>query len=162
MARPLFSRTWNLFLDVNVDVKSVGEKIGGKVKFNIENRIFTNACPIRMSYVLNYSGTAIPKPGGKYNVVSGADAKWYMYRVAEMMNFLSASFGSPDLTVKKPKIADFANRKGILLIRGSGWSDAVGHVTLFDGKLCSDACHLIGDPLNGSFTPDEASIWLLQ
>ncbi|HMW73224.1 MAG TPA: T6SS effector amidase Tae4 family protein, partial [Cellvibrionaceae bacterium] len=88
MARPLFSKSWNLFLEVNADVKSVGDKIGGKVKFNIDNGIFTNACPIRMSYVLNYSGTSIPKPGGKYNVVSGGDAKWYMYRVAEMMTFL--------------------------------------------------------------------------
>lgn len=162
MARPLFNKAWSLFSEVNVDVMSVGEKIGGKVKFNIENGIFANACPIRMSYVLNYSGTPIPKPGGKYNVVSGADAKWYMYRVPEMMSFLAATFGDPDFGTEKPKIADFANKKGILLIRGSGWRDAVGHVTLFDGKVCSDACHLTGDPLNGTFTPEKASIWLLK
>lgn len=62
MARPLFNKAWSLFSEVNVDVKSAGEKIGGKVKFNIENGIFANACPIRMSYVLNYSGTPFQNP----------------------------------------------------------------------------------------------------
>ena len=53
--------------------------------------IFQNACPIRMSYVLNYAGVPIPSSG--YAVVSGADKKWYMFRVNEMMTFLEQTFG---------------------------------------------------------------------
>jgi hypothetical protein len=162
MNRPLFTNAWNLFSKVNVGVKEVGKLIGGKVEHNAENGIFTNACPIRMSYVLNYSGVLIPKPGAGYAVVSGKDAKWYMYRVKDMMQYLEITFGKPDLAVASPRIKDFAGKKGIMLIRGSGWQDASGHVTLFDGKLCSDACHLLGDPLNGTFIPEQASIWLLK
>lgn len=56
MHRPNFSVAWSLFADVNVPVKAVGKKIGGKVEANIESGVFKNACPIRMSYVLNRTG----------------------------------------------------------------------------------------------------------
>ncbi|MDR1227763.1 MAG: type VI secretion system amidase effector protein Tae4 [Azoarcus sp.] len=50
---------------------------------------------------------------------------------------------------------------GILVVRGSGWRDAGGHVTLWDGTMCSDTCHLAYDPDNGSFSPTEAALWVL-
>ena len=86
MNRPSFAQSWMRFAEVNVPVADVGKKIGGKVEENIKSGIFQNACPIRMSYVLNYVGVAIPASG--YAVVSGADKKWYIFRVNEMMTFL--------------------------------------------------------------------------
>jgi hypothetical protein len=44
---------------VNVPVADVGKKIGGNVQKNIDAHIFENACPIRMSYVLNKTGLPI-------------------------------------------------------------------------------------------------------
>jgi len=145
---------------VKMSVQDVGIKIGGKVKANTDSGVFQNACPMRMSYVLNYSGVPIPMKSS-YATVSGADKKAYMYRVNDMMDFLKATFGKPDLAVNNPRIQDFAGKRGILLIQGDGWGNARGHVTLFNGAICSDICHLSGDPENGTFTPKTASLWEL-
>ncbi len=106
MKKPLFGPAWIRFSEVNVNVKKVGALIGGKVESNIENGIFENACPIRMSYVLNYTGIPIPSNSG-YATVSGKDKKWYLYRVNDMILFLEKNFGKPDITVKSPTPAKF-------------------------------------------------------
>ena len=137
MSRPSFARAWSLFAEVKISVKEVGNKIGGKVKANTDSGVFQNACPMRMSYVLNYSGFPIPARQN-YAVVSGDDKKSYMYRVNDMMDFLKRSFGAPDITVKSPRLANFAGKQGILLIQGHGWQNARGHVTLWNGSICSD------------------------
>jgi hypothetical protein len=162
MQRPQFSTAWSLFRDVNVSVKDVGKKICGKVGVNIASGFFENACPIRMSYVLNHLGIRIPPTG--YGVVSGADGRWYMFRVRDMMTFLEKTFGTPDKLVnKEPKPTDFAGMQGIVVVKGEGWANAAGHVTLFNGaqSVCSDSCHLFADPDNGSFVPSLAAIWSL-
>jgi hypothetical protein len=133
---------------------------GGKVEQNIKSGIFQNACPIRMSYVLNCTGVPVPRTG--YAIVSGADSKWYMYRVNDMMSFLETAFGAADKTAKGPKTTDFAGLKGLIVVKGSGWSNARGHVTLWNGTTCSDTCHLLADPDNGSFTPEVAALWSLH
>ena len=51
-------------MEVKKSVKEVGELIGGKVKLNIDAGTFVNACPIRMSYVLNKTGIVIPRGAG--------------------------------------------------------------------------------------------------
>ena len=55
MARPSFNNAWAAFMAVKIPVAEVGKKIGGNVQRNIEMPVggFENACPIRMSYVLN-------------------------------------------------------------------------------------------------------------
>nr|WP_233174907.1 MULTISPECIES: T6SS effector amidase Tae4 family protein [Delftia] len=50
---------------------------------------------------------------------------------------------------------------GIIVVKGHGWGNAIGHVTLWNGTECSDTCHLMSDPDNGTFVPDMASIWVL-
>jgi hypothetical protein len=159
--RPSFAQAWNLFAKIRVSVKDVGNIIGGKVQVNTESGTFKNACPIRMSYVLNYSGFPVPAHQ-KYAVVSGKDGRQYMYHVNDMMDYLSSTFGAPDITVKSPHLSNFSGKKGILLIQGHGWRDAKGHVTLWNGATCSDTCHLTGDPENGNFIPDRASLWILK
>lgn len=112
-----------------------------------------------MSYVLNRVGVPIPASG--YHVVSGDDHRWYMYRVPEMMLFLERAFGSPDKVASSPRPTDFRGMKGLLVVRGAGWNNAVGHVTLWNGQLCSHTCHLAADPDNGPFVPDTAKLWSL-
>ena len=127
---------------------------------NIRAGIFENACPHRISYVLNRVGT--PIPGNGYAVVSGGDGLWYLFRVNDTMTFLERSFGAPDRSAQMPYPAHFAGRKGLLVVKGSGWSNARGHVTLWNGATCSDSCHLGGDPDNGTFVPQTASLWFLR
>lgn len=138
-------------------VATVGKKIGGKVGANIElgekdpNLGFTNACAIRMSYSLNYSGSPIVR--GAWSTVTGGDRKSYIYRVKDLLTYLRQKFGSADKTVKNPKPTDFAGLKGILVFEVD-WNDASGHATLWDGSVCSDHCYF---PVARG-----ASIWLLK
>ena len=158
--RPFVGAAWAKFSQINVSVADVGKKIGGKVEQNIRSGDFQNACPIRMSYVLNYTGVPIPRTG--YAVVSGADGKWYMYRVNDMMTFLEKTFGVADKSARAPKTSDFAGLKGLIVVKGNGWLNARGHVTLWNGASCSDTCHLMADRDNGTFTPELASLWSLR
>ncbi len=114
----------------DLDVLPLGDFIGGKVKQNIDAGIFTNGCAIRMSYAFNYSGIAVSSSDGA--VSSGADGKWYLYRVADMINFVKKHIGGTPL--KGTKASDFAGKKGVIIFTGCGWSDATGHVDLFDGN----------------------------
>lgn len=158
--RPTFTKAWTAFAEVQLSVSEVGKKIGGKVKVNIDAGIFANACPIRMSYVLNKTGFPIAR-NPKYASVSGADGRQYLYRVPDMMRYLNDKFGAPDKTVKSPLPTHFVGMNGIVVIKGHGWSDAVGHVTLWNGSVCSDTCHMLEDPENGTFVPETGSIWKL-
>ena len=164
--RPSFVRAWSAFQEVNVPVKEVGEKIGGYVKINIdipeEQGGFANACPIRMSYVLNSSGIPIPR-SDSYKSVSGADGHQYIYRVPDFIKHMISTFGKPDVEVhRRPFRKDFEEYKGILIVRGSGWGNASGHITIWNGITCSDSCHLGYDPDNGTFNPNYAALWILK
>ena len=161
-SRPLFSTCWARFTQINVPVSDVGKKIGGKVEFNITQGIFVNACPIRISYVLNRVGVHIPGPASGYSVVSGADTKWYIFKVKDMIQFLERRWGKPDKVVRGATSGPLAGRRGLIVVEGAGWSDASGHVTLWNGTRCQDSCHLARDPDNGSFTPRSAKLWELQ
>lgn len=78
------------------------------------------------------------------------------------MEYLERFLGAPDKTVLNPKTSDFSGMRGIIAVKGNGWQNASGHITLWDGKKCADNCHLMYDPSNGTFTPEIASIWLLK
>lgn len=159
--RPKFREAWQAFETVNVPVKMVGDLIGDKVKLNIDNGIFNNACPIRISYVLNQTGFKITK---KQNIAmsSGRDGQWHLYRVVGAIEYLQSTFGQPEVIIKgAPSYADFKDKKGILAVKGTGWGDARGHITLWNGTKCSGSCHLSESPDNGTFVPEEAYLWEL-
>jgi hypothetical protein len=156
--KPSFIKLWVYFSEINIPVKDVGKKIGGNIQTNIDSGVFQNACPIRMSYALNKAGVPIPL-GKKYAVVSGKDKNQYMYRVNDIITFLEDTFGKPDTIILAPKESDFIGKKGIIVFSGSGWSNARGHVTLWNGASCSDACHFMFSPENGTFVPEKGLLW---
>ncbi|MCL1861155.1 MAG: type VI secretion system amidase effector protein Tae4 [Proteobacteria bacterium] len=162
--RPDFFNAWRVFSQVNVNVALIGKIFGNKVKENIEiskteDGKWTNACPIRMSYVLNRTGFPI-QPDNKYGTVTARDGKWYMYRVSDMLLHLKDVFGSPDIEVNRvPVHDDFKDMKGILVVTGDG-PNAKGHITLWNGLTCADICHFAGDD-NGAFSPRKAALWIL-
>jgi len=161
MGRPSFQAAWSAFMAVRVPVLTVGKLIGGNVQRNIEMPDgFENACAIRMSYVLNKTGFPIRKTS-QFAMVSGGDRQQYIYRVDDMLAYLERNLGIPDKTVHSPRPADFANMRGILVVKGYGWIGAQGHATLWDGAQCIDRCHFASDPDNGTFIPKTASLWRL-
>ena len=114
----------------DLSIEKIGDKIGGKVKQNIDGGFFTNACAIRMSYAINYSGLEIEKKDD-IAAVSGSDKKWYIYRVKDLKKFIESNFSEKE-TVKKTK--DLKDKKGIIIFEDCNWSDATGHADLFDGN----------------------------
>jgi len=163
--RPRFQLAWRLFSLMNVSVPSVGKRIGGKVKQNIDipeidDGKWTNACSVRISFVLNNTGFPIER--GKYSTVSGVNGKLYIYRLDEMISYLRDIFGDPDIVVNSiPRPEDFSGMQGILVVTGDGRGDARGHATLWNGSTCSDICHLAGDENNVTFSPRKAVLWVL-
>ena len=120
------SDNFNEVKDLSVD--EVGEKIGGKVQWNIENGYFKNACAIRMSYAFNYSGIKIKQDDGATS--SGGDGYWYLYRVADFINYLKRNYAYET----SDNIDDFNGESGVIVFNDCGWKDATGHIDLFDGE----------------------------
>ena len=119
---------------------------------NIDGGFFKNACAIRMSYVLNQAGISIPQMSGK--TVSGSDSSQYLYKVKDLVEFMRQRLGSPDFVFTNPRLGDFGESKGFLIFEVSGWSDATGHATLWDGAACSDRCYFSQS--------QKAHMWKLQ
>jgi hypothetical protein len=143
MRRPQFAQAWGLFQRIYGDgtLTTVGNQIGGKVKANIDAQIFTNACAIRMSYVLNRAGVLIPHLENK--TVSGGDHYSYFFRVKDLLEFLRHSLGEPDSILTGPSTGDLMTKKGLLVFEVAIWRDASGHATLWDGVSCSDHCYFL-------------------
>jgi hypothetical protein len=140
-ALPGFDKMWNAF--PKGTAAEVKKAIGGKVNYDW----ITNTCAIRMSRVLNYTGHDVPKTTVKkgektnYLTVTGADKKWYYYRISNLRPFVEKKFGPPDHTFKPPyDMKALSKHKGIILFDVDVWDDATGHYTLWDGKSCADKC----------------------
>ena len=147
-SRPRFISAWTAakrIYDPANPLKKVKETIGGKVRQNFEIPAniggWENSCAVRMSYVLNYTGHSIPRYGNK--TVSGADKKWYFYRVKDLIEYLKREWGQPDLIINYPRIPvdKLKNKNGLILFEISGWYDAGGHATFWDGRICVDHCY---------------------
>jgi hypothetical protein len=142
---PNFETMWKQYPGGEVD--EVKKLIGG----DIDADWITNTCTIRLSRVFNYSGAPVPagpKQSAKgLHTIKGADGKNYGYRVAEMRDFMLATYGNPDITVSSPNGGpgvdpqQFAGKKGVVLFEVHVWSDASGHADLFNGSDCGHECY---------------------
>jgi len=116
------------------DPEAVKQQIGG----HVNAAWITNTCAVRLSRALNYSGFPLPGNFAGMQVVSGADKKYYAYRMQELKRWLAFRLGPPTLEVKKPGTgsvdrANFAGKRGIIVF-DIHFSDASGHIDLWDGQ----------------------------
>lgn len=147
MARPTFSAAWaasQRIYDANNPAAKVAKVVGGNVEKNINNadpqQRWSNTCAVRMSYILSQSGLFIPKIKGR--TVSGTDKRQYFYRVRDLISYLKQRWGQAEVMEYPPSGGGaLGGRKGVILFEVSGWSDAQGHATLFDGSMCYDHCY---------------------
>lgn len=163
MSRPFFAFAWaasQRIYDPSESGPKVAEVIGGYVEKNINNpdpaQRWSNTCAVRMSYILNEAGLIIPKIPGQ--TVSGADKRQYFFRVRNLFTFLQQRWGKSEIVVYPPP-AEFTGRKGVILFEVSGWSDAQGHATLFDGGRCYDQCYF--NSPEATYRTDRAHFWSL-
>ena len=107
--------------------------IGGKVNMDW----IRNTCAIRMSRVLNYTGYEIPKNTPR--TVSGGDKKRYFFRIRNLRTYIESNFGRPLYYDKPPfDFEELSKLKGVILF-DANFSDASGHIALWDGSSRSFA-----------------------
>lgn len=136
-----FQKLWDSY--PHGEAEEVKAQIGGAVNA----AWITNTCAIRLSHCFNAEGTfKIPagyaftdaKSPPKLSTVKGGNGNRYAYRVAEVLKYLKEKLGPAQLKVKKnrgdgmPEV--FKGKKGIIVFNDCGWSDATGHVDLWDGE----------------------------
>lgn len=142
--RPKFSDVWSNY-PLQLGAPDVYKLVGGNAYelYKTNPTDYANACALRLSRSFNYGGLTITSEATGYKV-SGGDGKKYLLRVQDMIAFVKANFGSPDF-ISTPngqdKSIDFSGKKGILVFQVSGWRNATGHVTLWDGSECGDHCY---------------------
>lgn len=123
-----------LYFSVRRDSTKVKKLIGGRV----DASWITNTCTIRLSRAFNYAGDPIEKGLAGLNAVSGADGKWYAFRVREMEKYLRTVYGAPQIEVTEndPKKlrAAVSGHRGVIQFNVLGWSDATGHMDIWDGS----------------------------
>ena len=121
----------------HLSISELGELIGGKVLYNIENfPNFRNTCAIRMSYILNMSGYDIPYKS--QSTISGdinedGDKEWYYYKVEDLQNYIVATFGEGEI-YSVDNMSKLTGRTGIICYEDCNFSDATGHIDLWDDK----------------------------
>lgn len=165
VTRPFFSAAWAASQEIFDPFDSggrVARVVGGFVERNINNPDATqrwdNTCAVRMSYILNYAGVVIPRVAGQ--TVSGADHRQYFFRVRDLIGFLRQRWGAPEVVRYPPSDGGtLAGKQGVVLFEVSGWSDAQGHATLYNGSICYDQCYF--NQPGATYRTDQANFWTL-
>lgn len=115
---------------------------------------WANTCATRMSYALNRSGMRLPKAYSAGGTVVGRDGFNYWIRVRGLKKYLNDRFKGGDIDHKLKPIQELTQesmdtrsrdayeniitkiqgKTGIVVFDVTGWRDASGHFTLWDGK----------------------------
>jgi hypothetical protein len=136
-----FSKLWDTYPQGEAD--AVKAQIGG----SINAAWVVNTCPIRLSRALNYSGHPV---FGNSNLLTlrGSDKKQYSFRLSEFIGYLKQTFGHPTISVTRAPGDDgtllqqaIRGHKGIVVFIVKSWTDATGHVDLWDGESVKHEAH---------------------
>ena len=120
-----------------MDADKVYKLIGGSVLNNhISNpKDFSNACALRLSYALNMiKDFEIPYANGQTlsgDVNRDGVKEWYYFRMEDIKTYIdNISSG----TFKKVSKNEIIGKKGIISFGDCNWSNATGHVDVWDGS----------------------------
>ncbi|SPL70300.1 type VI secretion system amidase effector protein Tae4 [Acinetobacter stercoris] len=162
--RPLFSELWKNY-PIKMAAGDVYSLVGGQAYalYQENPNGYANACALRLSRSLNYGGMPIKQSTRGYKV-KGSDSKLYLLRVREMISFVENNLGKADITLKPQNNEDVSSqlsgKNGIIIFKVTGWSDATGHVTLWNGSDCGDSCYFVHHNSNARTT--EVLFWNLR
>ena len=105
---------------------------------------YQNACALRVSRALNYSGVNIPQITGQ--TYKSADNKNYFLSLAKLYNFVKKTFGAGDKILPQSYggmkgflfQSKLSGHKGIYIMQAAypAQLGALGHCTLFNGFDC--------------------------
>lgn len=145
--RPKFQDLWSNY--PRLPAGEVYKLVGGEAHalYQENPKDYANACALRLSRALNYSGVDLSKSAAGYKV-AGSDGKRYLLRVKDMIIFVKKNYGNPEIE-RTPEGVDirseFLSKKGIIIFSVTGWIGATGHVTLWNGDTCGDGCYFTHD-----------------
>ncbi len=146
--KPVFFRLWNNFPDhaTYPTLKDLYTWLSGVAEKNIYSPGFGpagNTCASRMSVALNRSGAPINKAiaascGAR--TVSAGDGGQIIYGVADLRKYLLKTLGEPDQDSVSPFDSEFRGKRGIVAFTVN-WSNAVGHIALWNGVHYREPAH---------------------
>ncbi|MDD3005438.1 type VI secretion system amidase effector protein Tae4 [Flavobacterium sp.] len=122
-----------------VSTKELYNSIKGGLPENLARNpaSWENSCAIRMSRGLNYSGVKLPKASSNGGNIIGDDKFNYWIRVKDLKEYLIKLLQNKFTLIEEVgginAVEKFKNKKGIIVFDVSGWSNATGHFTLWDG-----------------------------
>ena len=151
MATPNFALMWTNFPDHGryPTLTSLFKMIGGQLAKNIDVPGFGpngNTCAVRLCRALNYGGLPISSKllaSLKLNrrTLTGADKMLYLFRVRELRTYLGRALGvTPEIVLKDFDTA-FSGKRGIVAFSVEGWSNATGHLALWNGDKFKEPDH---------------------
>ncbi len=139
-----FEAMWDAYPNPGGTAAAAKAAIGG----GADRDWIRNTCVIRISRALHASGNPIPdrRDDGLATVV-GADGLHYALRVHEFRRYLERTYGAPDLTHTYPDGEggpvpnEFFGTRGIVVFDVEIWSDANGHIDLWNRDRCRHAAY---------------------
>lgn len=135
---------------------SVGGDVSSRFnehKNDVGGNAYANTCALRMSVALNKSGNDIDtdvknNKGQKMYTEKGGDGKDYALRKSDVKDYMKGKYGKADISIKSTdkdfdkKVSEIKGQKGVIVYDVTGWGDATGHVTIYDGKgNCGHDCY---------------------
>ena len=145
-----FDKMWDSYPAPGRTADEAKHIIGGRA----ESDRITNTCVLRLSRAFNYSGNLIPRSrNDEILTIKGGDGLNYALRVREFTRYMKRKYGAPavdytyagasdeDVAIAAENEAptDFRGKQGVIIFDVDGWTDATGHVDLWNGTTCRHA-----------------------
>lgn len=146
MVRPVLGKIWAAFPDhvAYPTLSDLYTHLGGAAACNIDVRGFGrngNTCASRLSVAFNHGGAPIvdttTRAAGAQTIGVG-DGSRIIYHVTEFRSYLLRLLGKPHVDDASPYDSAFRGRRGIIAFTVN-WSDASGHIALWDGARYREA-----------------------
>jgi len=139
---------WNAFPDHTQypTLKDLYGMLGGTAAKNINAPGFGpngNTCASRLSVAFNKGGEPISLASVRAahaHSISAADHSQIIFRVSEFRDYLIHTLGKPQLDSDSPFDSAFRGKKGIIAF-SVNWSDASGHIALWNGATYREPAH---------------------
>jgi hypothetical protein len=168
MTRPALAKVWAAFPDhvAYPTMHDLYTHLGGAAARNINAPGFGpggNTCASRLSVAFNRGGTPID-PGiaraAGAQTIGIADGGRIIFRVAEFRSYLLRLLGKPLVDDASPYDSAFRGRRGIIAFTVN-WTDASGHIALWDGVRYREAHDNYATYVNGAARTSRGEFWQL-
>ncbi|MFP8967375.1 T6SS effector amidase Tae4 family protein [Pokkaliibacter sp. CJK22405] len=148
MRKPNFQKLWNSFPDHTKypTLKDLYTSLGGTVEKNIYVPGFGpngNTCASRMSVAFNHAGAPINRAiasNAGAQTISAEDGSKIIFNIRHFRNYLLKTLGTPSVDNITPFDDSFRGKKGIICF-SVNWSDATGHIALWNGRTYREPSH---------------------